>query len=190
MKTKPPTFIGFDYSLSSPAMCIISPKYTFVSYNTKAKKVCKKWKIGNDFFIQGFLQPDYSNNQERWNNLTIPFMKIIKKLDQENLVVGIEGYAFGGKGQVFNIAEATQTLKYRLFHEHNLECEQFPPPTIKKFATGNGRAKKEEMYKQFEDDTSISLTSICKNVGASPVSDIVDSYFVAKKVQHFSKIIS
>ena len=60
-----------------------------------------------------------------------------------------------------------------------------PPTVIKKFATGKGNANKELMYDAFvaEEFTPINLketlTPRAEKI-KNPVSDIVDSYFIAK----------
>ena len=61
----------------------------------------------------------------------------------------------------------------------------YPPTVIKKFATGKGNANKEQMYEAFVDelltptDLKERLTPKAKKV-INPISDIVDSYFIAK----------
>jgi hypothetical protein len=56
---------------------------------------------------------------------------------------------------------------------------------IKKYATGKGNADKQMMYDSFVQDTGsplrLTLTPDKKEI-TSPVSDIVDSYFICKKL--------
>jgi Holliday junction resolvasome RuvABC endonuclease subunit len=83
----------------------------------------------------------------------------------------------GSKGKVFHIAENTAVLKY-LLHESNIPIEIVPPTVLKKFATGSGRAKKEDMHIAFKEQTGIALTDRAK-IG-NPYSDLVDAYFLAR----------
>ena len=55
------------------------------------------------------------------------------------------------------------------------------PSVVKKGATGKGNADKDMMYEAFLKETKIDLKKIfdTDKVG-NPVSDIVDSYYVAK----------
>jgi hypothetical protein len=58
------------------------------------------------------------------------------------------------------------------------------PSAIKKFATGKGNAKKEDMYASFVEETGVDLSiildqSVDPKVN-SPISDIVDAYYIAK----------
>jgi hypothetical protein len=85
--------------------------------------------------------------------------------------------------KVFHIAENTAILKYNLW-DAQIEFDIIPPTVIKKFATGKGNANKEKMYEAFVNenpgvDLRSWLTPRSSNV-ISPVSDIVDAYFIAK----------
>jgi len=92
----------------------------------------------------------------------------------------IEDYSLGSHGKVFDIAEATGILKYILY-SNNLQYKQIPPTTVKKFATFKGNAPKEKMYEFFVKDTSINLKTMlnCNSI-ISPLTDIVDSYYLAR----------
>lgn len=93
----------------------------------------------------------------------------------------IEDYAFGAaKGRLFNIAECTEVLLYNLWL-NGKEYEKVPPTVIKKFSAGKGNANKDMMHDAFVVDTGVDMikTLGTKNTN-SPVSDIVDSYFICK----------
>ena len=67
-----------------------------------------------------------------------------------------------------------------------------PPSEIKKFATGKGNASKEKMYESFFQETGVPLTSFLgmsrqktePQKIKSPVSDIVDSYYICKFLRY------
>jgi Holliday junction resolvasome RuvABC endonuclease subunit len=88
----------------------------------------------------------------------------------------------GSKGKVFNIAENTGVLKYKLFRS-GIPLSIYPPSSVKKFATDKGNAKKEDMYKSFVKETKkqimYALSPKAKKV-SNPVSDVVDSYYICK----------
>lgn len=88
--------------------------------------------------------------------------------------VAFEGYAFNAKGKVFDIAESTMCTKL-FFYENEVSIRIYDPNSIKKFATGKGNAKKEQMDKVFDKDTFDHLPA-----GKSPRVDLVDAYFVAE----------
>ncbi len=84
-----------------------------------------------------------------------------------------ENYAYAATGRVFNIGENTGILKYKLFQNHMM-FDTVVPGTVKKFATGKGNAKKDQMRDAFVEDTGIELGKI------KQWSDIADSYWIAK----------
>ena len=69
--------------------------------------------------------------------------------------------------------------------KNKVSFKSYPPTVIKKFATGKGNANKEQMYDAFvgelltPTDLKERLTPKAKKV-INPISDIVDSYFIAK----------
>jgi len=94
----------------------------------------------------------------------------------------LEGYAYTAQGRVFNIAENTGILKYKLW-QSRIPVEVVPPTTIKKTATGKGNSDKSKMYEQFMEDTSVPLMELVspdKTKISNPVCDIVDSYYICK----------
>lgn len=95
--------------------------------------------------------------------------------------VFIEDYAFAAKGLVFHIGENTGLLKNKL-HKLRIEFNVVPPTKVKKLAVGKGNAKKDDLYKQFESETSLNLLELFQlsKMDANPISDIVDSYFICK----------
>ena len=98
----------------------------------------------------------------------------------------LEGYAFATSVQagVRSMAENTGLLKHKMW-KNKLKFQTYPPTVIKKFATGKGNSNKEKMYEAFVDelltptDLKEQLTPKAKKI-INPISDIVDSYFIAK----------
>ena len=98
--------------------------------------------------------------------------------------IAIEDYAFGAKGNTFDIGEFIGQIKMSLF-KASYKVRLYDPNSIKKFATGKGNSDKISMYLAFKKDTEIKpdLSSYpvpTKGSGASPTSDIVDSYYIAR----------
>lgn len=81
-------------------------------------------------------------------------------------LVAIEGYSYGSKtSQAHSIGELGGCVRRDLHHE-GVPFVVVAPTSLKKFATGNGRAKKEEMvanarerlgYEGFDDDEADAL---------------------------------
>lgn len=175
--------IGFDWSMNSPAICIhIGNEWHFKNcifkyFTGKAKHQIKSNRI------TGWPIPIYdpSSDLNRWMENAKWAGERISSYSCAFL--GLEGYAYGSRGSLpFSIAENTALLKYtikQLFPEEKLNI--FAPTVIKKYATGNGKANKEKMYGAFIEETKFDLTEIIPaKCGENPISDIVDSYFIAK----------
>jgi len=98
-----------------------------------------------------------------------------------------EDYALAAKGRVFHIAEATMTMKLKIF-ENNIPIRLYPPNHIKLFATGHGNADKFEMENAFEalseeerrgmDLTCIPTLKEQKN--GNPRDNIIDAFWASE----------
>ena len=61
-----------------------------------------------------------------------------------------------------------------------IKYEMIPPTVIKKYATTKGNANKEKMYDAFVEETNRKLLDEFKIKLNNPITDIVDSYYIAK----------
>jgi len=171
---------GIDYSLTSPAVCVFTGGgvFTFEEcsffYLTDIKKYAKTFMKN----VYGKMASDYNAESERYCSIADWAVAKVAGCQQ----IALEGYAYsrGHVGRVFHIAENTGVLKYKIW-EIGTPIDIFSPTTIKKFATGKGNAKKDDMYESFKEDTGVDLmcTMGMDNV-RSPLSDVVDSYFICK----------
>lgn len=169
---------GIDYSMSSPAMVIFDDnEYTFYGIKAKKSMVSKSDKV-----ILFEPVKDYEHNIERYEFLANLFVDILKA---ENIKdVYIEGYAYGARGNVFNIGENTGILKY-LLYKNGINLTVFQPNEIKKVATNKGNANKVLMYEAFKNDGPFDLEDILSVEATdtkipAPINDMVDAYYVLK----------
>jgi len=102
-----------------------------------------------------------------------------------DLRIFIEGYSFGSKGAIFNIAENTSILKHYLWNA-SLSYDTLAPTQIKKYATDKGNANKEAMQEAFVTETGIELKSLLGQTEKqwNPSSDLIDAYYIAKMGHH------
>jgi len=133
--------------------------------------------------IVGEEHKEYTSPIERFTQISTWAINKFNTLEYnlKDIKVFIEGYSFGSKGRaVFQIAENCGILKYRLEYL-NIPYETVVPSVVKKFATGKGNADKDTMYESFLEETKIDLKKIfdTDKVG-NPISDIVDSFYIAK----------
>ena len=73
-----------------------------------------------------------------------------------------------------------------------MPVEVVEPTHVKKYATGKGNADKESMVKTFYMDTGLDLQQIItpnKEKVSSPVTDIVDSFYICKYLYKVIKSI-
>lgn len=188
------TFVGIDYSLSSPALAIYQGSaknfswkkvifYYFMKDQPSFKKDWKKngkvWCVGNSY------ECDYRTNIERFSRIGNWVLDCIgiHQTDVEKCRIVIEDYALGAKGRTFEIAENTGILKYKL-ETTRYKYEVASPTAIKKFATGKGNSDKEKMYDAWLAETeNFDLWKQMipnRQKISSPITDIVDSYFILK----------
>ena len=182
---------GIDYSLTSPAICVYTEEedggyfdfdrcvFYYLSNNERQQQLATRSGLIN---LKVELYPEWNCEEERHEKLAAWAYRIVQGCEE----VYLEGYAFAtsGKSHVRSIAENTGLLKNKMW-KNKLSFMSYPPTVIKKFATGKGNANKEVMYEAFiaepltPTDLKERLTPKAKKV-INPISDIVDSYFIAK----------
>ena len=128
--------IGIDYSMTSPAMCVMagpSLDRSMFYYLSSDKK-----RVGNFHNAIGVEHKEYYSDQERYDNIAEFFLNKIPLNGGKPPHVFIEDYSFGSTGKVFHIAENAGLLKYKLW-EVGIPFTTIAPSAIKKFATGKGK---------------------------------------------------
>lgn len=183
-------FVGIDYSITSPCLCIYNPKENVPDFDccefyflTNNKKF-----VGETENIIGKLHDEYKNEYERYDRIA---SNIISNLPRPEEIANflIEDYSFGSTGRVFNIAENCGHLKYLLWRE-GYKFDLVAPTKLKKFATGKGNASKELMYQSYLSKANPDLLRFYSHSGklSNPTTDIVDAYFLAlyaKEIKEF-----
>ena len=98
-------------------------------------------------------------------------------LKYPNHEVVLEAPAFMGKGsrvyQLFGFHYFVATLIFR----HKGNFTQVPPTTLKKFATGSGKAKKEDMFEVLPTD--IKKKFLKEHKKSTGIYDLADAYALA-----------
>lgn len=180
-------YVGIDYSMSSPAIvtCPKNKEFNFGNclcfYLTDKKKLMARLHPN---VIATAHRPEYFSNEFRFKYIGAWATNMLNVRDS----IILEGYAMGAKGNTFTIGENTGVLKHLMFNKKILH-NTAPPTTIKKFATGKGNANKEDMYIAFVEETGVNLMSFFPSkVLCSPVSDIVDAFYMAKYAYHIDNI--
>lgn len=118
------TSLGLDLSLAGTGAVVVTDK-----------KVRKTVRI--------VTTPRQGTNEKRINNIWKKIYKLIEKYQPD--IVVIEGYAYAPTGQRTQLAELGGVVKHYLAKMINPPFIIAQPNTIKKLATGNGRASKEQV---------------------------------------------
>lgn len=171
---------GIDYSKNSPAVVVAEldedldiTGFDYIGFST-VKKVAT-----SDNKIVYYKKADFRNDIDGYLFMRDKILPIIEDVDY----IAFEGYAFGGTGKVFDIAEATSTTKVAIYEkEKNLRI--YEPTVIKMFGHGKGNAGKVEMNDSFkkvldEDKPNWNQLPELK----SPKEDLIDAYFITKLLQ-------
>lgn len=174
---------GIDYSMSCPAVCVFhgnqwSFKHCQIYYTIATKKFLVQ-KHKNIFPVPMVNYTD-KPDQFRYDWLSQRVIEWSSGYDKTTPHYFLEGYSYGSKGMIANIAENGSILKHKLWSNgHSINI--IAPTTVKRFAVGKGNAKKTPLYEQFYKETKVNLVKLFDgNPESSPISDIVDSYFICK----------
>lgn len=166
-------FVGIDYSMNSPAICICHGEfklencqfYFFTSTKTQSKIRHPQ--------LNHFEKLEFDSDMIRYEQLADWAIGHIPKGSR----IAMEGYSMGSKGLIFNLAECTAVLKFKLYKLGYI-IDIIPPTVIKKFATSKGNANKGLMQVAFEKENGTFLD--CLGKSGSPRSDVIDSYYICK----------
>jgi len=178
---------GIDYSLCSPAVTVHSGD-GFSLENCKSHFLTDVKKHATVYMATGlhcrgweypeWSMPEFGRLEDRYEKISNWTMNLVQDCD----LVYMEDYALGAKGKVFNLGENGGLLKWKMW-KAGIGFHLVGPTVVKKFATGKGNADKDKMYEFFLKETGANLmkeiSPDSKKV-TSPVSDIVDSYFICK----------
>jgi hypothetical protein len=170
--------LGIDYSMTSPAVTLIDGDRATCWFLTSVKRNQVTQTFGFITCI-GEPQRDFLCPEQRYDSISTWAVSKCK-VNADALV--IEDYAMGAKGKVFHIGENCGLLKHKLWKE-KIHFHVIAPTALKKFAAGKGNADKCAMHAAFKEQTGIDLMASMEKESkdcGSPVSDIVDSYFLAR----------
>lgn len=179
-------YIGIDYSMSSPALCLVQDDGPPCFYSVTDKK-----KIINNNISQriNFMMLDElfniygiknTGSISKFHALSCWFSDIVGSNKPD--VIFMEDYSMGSRnGRIFHIGENAGILKFKLYglgyseQENNLIL--LSPSIIKKEFSGKGNSDKIKMCDAYTDREFIDdMKKGGCLYGKSPMSDIVDSY--------------
>ena len=172
--------IGVDYSITCPCLCLFDERKEFNFNNCFFYYLTNTKKFANKILpnVTGESFQDYIADVDRFDSISDWAINLCIGASD----VAIEGYSFGSKGKVFNLAENMGIFKHKLY-KAGVPVTIIEPSKAKKLATGKGNADKVAMYKAFSQETGTNLVfTFNQKILTNPVTDIVDSYFILKSL--------
>jgi len=125
----------------------------------------------------------FKTNKEdnRFNRAYVITVRIKQLIDEYHPdIIEIEGLAFAMRGNATRDLAGLQFVIVTYLQEvMHKEVDIISPLTIKKFATGSGKAKKDEMISHLPEDVLqlFLSTGVKKTTG---LADLTDAYWIAK----------
>jgi hypothetical protein len=170
---------GLDLSLTSSGLVKFHLDENYYVTKTEYNGFTSTKSIQSDL-IHYYHKNQFKNNTDKASWM-IPIVEtFIKDADY----VAFEGYAYGAKGHVFDLAEFAGVIKYNAFNAYKA-LRIYPPSSVKKYFAKNGLADKISMYRAYEEyicPYKFSINHLPKvtdgKKGASPTGDIVDAFAI------------
>ncbi len=160
------TYIGIDFSLTSPAFCVSKDGKYFWGSLTRSNRTSESLKKSKDkpysildgdpfidlFFLTKKEMPDDYTARERvkidyFQDIVDVFWYHLEPFLDGKVKIAMEGLSFASNGNaLIDISMATSLIRKKIVDRIGSQnFYVFPPTAIKKFA-GKGNFKKDEMY--------------------------------------------
>lgn len=179
-------FIGGDISLNHGAITLI---------DSNADHIKSYW-YGDVVYLntmpttpvsECFLLDKCFNQNQKIKAIYDICNKIKREFSSHIVYAAIEGYAFNSRtSSLTSLAEAAAMFKI-VFND--AKDMTFPSPTsVKKYATGNSRAEKEDMMHASKMNCSFDVCKIFNfdpDRNLSAAEDVCDSYYIARYMRDY-----
>ena len=134
-----------------------------------------------------FTTTIHSNKNKDIYDRAAHVASMIRSVASDHLIseVFLEGLSFGSTGNVTRNLAGLQFLIIDYLKREDIEYTIIAPPTLKKFATGNGRAKKDEMLACAPDPVQSLLIGAYKK--SKGLFDVVDAYWLAQMARQYDE---
>lgn len=166
-------FVGIDWGICSPSICICPEPFNIEECQFHFFRSTKAQAKINVKGLNHYEKMEFTSDMQRYEKLA---EWAIEKIPRGSKIA-MEGYSFSSSGLIFNLAENTAILKYKLY-KLGYDVHIIPPTSVKKFYTGKGNATKQLMEKVFKNENGDLLD--CLGKSTSPRSDIIDSFAICK----------
>lgn len=154
-------YLGIDQSYTSSGLVLVDSRGSIINYN-----VVSTLKVDGDYF-------------SRAKQASEDIASYVESLGVD-LEVGIEGLAFSLRGHTLQNLAGLQFMIINAIRESGKNVTVFTPSTVKKFATGSGKAKKDDMWDCLPDKVKKMFEGIPKSHGRE---DLCDAYWISMKTK-------
>lgn len=138
---------------------------------------------GEMIHCEVFKSPKSMDIYERSNLIANHILTVANTFKPD--YVGIEGLAFGMRGDATrDLAGLQFVIINRLRFKGNYTVEVVAPNSVKKFATGSGKAKKEQLYEALPKNVKTHLVEDLNLKKSTGLYDVTDAYFIGKLVEY------
>lgn len=181
-------YVGLDLSLNSPGIAVEKDGEIHLCgfQQRKTDSELRNAPLG-PLRVTRLEYPD----GDRWPRccyVADHIVQWIKDFGYGTVHVFIEGYAFSmaGSASMSKLAEVGGVLRY-LFMKHGWTFTEIPPSRIKKYFTGDGRAKKDAMIESFQTTHGLPLMNEVLKIMAHqhPQEDMIDALAILRTGVHF-----
>ena len=124
--------VGIDYSSTNTGVCFLT--------------------TSGEYLSSILISPKHKIFQNRILSLKEQLYNILNQMEVR--LINIESPSFYSKGKTSDISAGFGYLYYSLIKD-NFNVISITPSELKKFATGNGRAEKDKMFKSLPKDVKI-----------------------------------
>lgn len=164
-------FVGLDLSLNGTGIAAVNRQGSLILNQTlKPSKLTSKIK-GPEFRVARLI--------EIRNRLDAIILNIILKNSSNNLLFAVEGYTYATANSAHVMGELGGVVRTMLY-EHRFDYIEVSPSHVKKYATGAGNAKKEQV-----------IAHVLKRWGLLfSTSDEADAYVLARMVRDWMSVKS
>jgi Holliday junction resolvasome RuvABC endonuclease subunit len=193
--------VGIDFSITSPAVTIISGKDVSFHAALKKKDCDLLFGVCRPSFNQLFSDPkaisaDSWEDKQEYREIFIANQITDAVVDAfemsprnvDGFYIAIEGYSFGSKNTfAHKIGEATGCLIATLVRELPLAVNFFrpSPPSVKKAVGAKQKDGKQGVYDAFSKEFGVNLMEVLgRKKLDGPITDICDSWACAVWMQN------
>ncbi len=181
---------GIDPSINSTGKCIMTldDKLDIISVKFYGYDSTIKYVMDTERVVVDRIPKDY-DKMNMFDRQELAYSILKKDMDDVDYIA-FEGYAFAKakSSSIFQLGEFIGGMK-KMFYDMGKGIVIYPPPVVKRFATGNGNADKSMMASairnKYPDLYPIEFNSF-KQFG-SPHSDLCDSFWMADVLRNHMK---